>query len=81
MLNFKLACRFPSNCFDLCVCRKKLKTLSFHWANMADAFEDETEQTVSLNEYLDEVEDQELVSVFISEDFNYLGDIPSLLKC
>lgn len=48
---------------------------------MADAFEDETEQTVSLNEYLDEVEDQELVSVFISEDFNYLGDIPSLLKC
>ncbi|CAH1453581.1 unnamed protein product [Lactuca virosa] len=42
------------------VFRKKLKTLSFHWANMADAFEDETEQTVSLNEYLDEVEDQEL---------------------
>lgn len=27
---------------------------------MADVFEDETEQTVSLNEYLDEVEDQEL---------------------
>ncbi|XP_076890472.1 uncharacterized protein LOC143541562 isoform X2 [Bidens hawaiensis] len=27
---------------------------------MADAFEEETEQTVSLNEYLDEVEDQEL---------------------
>jgi len=31
---------------------------------MADVFEEETEQTVSLNEYLDEVEDQELVSVF-----------------
>ncbi|KAK9059334.1 hypothetical protein SSX86_021954 [Deinandra increscens subsp. villosa] len=27
---------------------------------MADAFEEETEQTVTLNEYLDEVEDQEL---------------------
>ncbi|KAL4565427.1 hypothetical protein LXL04_029521 [Taraxacum kok-saghyz] len=35
-------------------------TLSFHRFNMADVFEDETEQTVSLNEYLDEVEDQEL---------------------
>ncbi|KAJ0594340.1 hypothetical protein HanHA300_Chr03g0107481 [Helianthus annuus] len=30
---------------------------------MADAFEEENEQTVSLNEYLDEVEDQELVIV------------------
>ncbi|KAI3505295.1 hypothetical protein L1887_27347 [Cichorium endivia] len=36
------------------------QTLSFSWFKMADVFEDETEQTVSLNEYLDEVEDQEL---------------------
>lgn len=31
---------------------------------MADVFEEENEQTVSLNEYLDEVEDQELVIFF-----------------
>jgi hypothetical protein len=38
---------------------------------MADVFDDEAEQTVSIDEYLKGVEEQELVCFFLTHNLNF----------
>lgn len=49
----------------------------FGWLKMADVFEEEAEQTVSIQEFLKDVEDQELVSLFVYWDFRVSGECVS----
>lgn len=42
---------------------------------MDGAFEDEAEQAVTLNEYLEEVEERELVSYFVHTLMHWFSDL------